>query len=54
MPRWKADFNPDSLYLVTTTTVRKAHIFQCDVIKRILVDSLNYMRIQRWIDMNRR
>jgi hypothetical protein len=36
MPRWKVDFNPEFLYFVTTTAVRKAHIFQREVIKRII------------------
>jgi hypothetical protein len=48
MPRWKVDFNPESLYFVTTTAVKQAHIFQRDVIKRVLVDSLSYMRTQRF------
>ena len=51
MPRWKADFNPESLYFVTTTAVRKAHIFRRDVMKRILIDSLSYMRTQRWTEL---
>jgi len=51
VPRWKADFNPESLYFVTTTAVRKAHIFRRDVTKRILVYSLSYTRTQRWIEL---
>jgi len=34
-------FNPDHLYFITTAAIRHAHLFQRDVIKRILVDSLN-------------
>ena len=35
------------LYFITTSAVRHTHIFQSDVIKRILVDSLNTGRILR-------
>jgi REP element-mobilizing transposase RayT len=40
----KPNFNPDYLYFVTTNAVRHAHLFKRDVIKRILVDSLHYLR----------
>ncbi len=43
------DFNPDHLYFVTTSAVNRAPLFQRDVIKRILVDSLNFMRVSGWI-----
>ncbi|HFD87573.1 MAG TPA: hypothetical protein ENJ35_07850 [Gammaproteobacteria bacterium] len=36
---------PDHLYFITTAAIRHAHLFQRDVIKRILVDSLNTGRI---------
>jgi len=40
MSDWRPDFDPVHLYFVTTTAVQRAHIFQRDVIKRILVDGL--------------
>jgi len=40
----KPNFNPDYLYFVTTSTVKHAHLFRRDVIKRIIVDSLHHLR----------
>jgi putative transposase len=37
--------DPAHLYFITTRAVQRAHIFRRDVIKRILVDSLNTGRI---------
>jgi putative transposase len=45
MTNWRPDFDPAHLYFVTTTAVQRAHIFQRDVIKRILVDGLYYLHI---------
>ena len=42
---WPVPFNPEHLYFITTAAIRHAHIFRRDVIKRILVDSLNTGRI---------
>lgn len=42
-------FDPANLYFITTTAVQRAHLFRRDVIKRIIADSLNYMRVHRWI-----
>ena len=42
---WPVHVDPDHLYFITTSAVRHAHIFRRDVIKRILVDSLNTGRI---------
>jgi len=42
-------FDPTHLYFVTTSAVEHAHLFKRDVIKRILVDSLHYMRVSGWI-----
>lgn len=44
-------FNPDNLYFITTTAVSHVHLFRRDGIKRLLVDSLNYMRAQKWINL---
>jgi REP-associated tyrosine transposase len=38
--RWRPDFDPAHLYFVTTTAVQHARIFECEVIKRILIDGL--------------
>ena len=42
---WPVPFDPDHLYFITTAAIRHAHLFRRDVIKRILVDSLNTGRI---------
>ena len=43
----KPIFNPDYFYFVTTTAVKHAHLFRQDVIKRIIVDSLQHLRTTR-------
>jgi REP element-mobilizing transposase RayT len=45
MTRWRPDFEPSHLYFVSTTAVRRAHLFQSNVIKRILVDGLYHLRV---------
>lgn len=40
----KPNFNPDYLYFVTTTAINYIHLFQSDSIKRILIDSLHFLR----------
>lgn len=42
---WPVHADPTHLYFVTTSAVQRAHIFRRDVIKRVLVDSLNTGRI---------
>jgi putative transposase len=42
---WPVPVDPAHLYFITTTAVKRAHVFRRDVIKRILVDSLNTGRI---------
>ena len=42
---WPVHIDPAHLYFVTASAVRQARVFQRDVIKRILVDSLNTGRI---------
>ncbi|MEZ4868844.1 MAG: transposase [Caldilineaceae bacterium] len=42
---WPIHVNPEHLYFITTSAIHHAHIFQRDVIKRILVDTLNTGRI---------
>jgi len=43
MTSWRPDFDPSHLYFVTTTAVQRVHLFQRDIIKRILVDGLYVM-----------
>jgi REP element-mobilizing transposase RayT len=45
-------FDPANLYFITTTAVERVHLFQRDVIKRIIADSLNYMRAHQWIRLH--
>ncbi len=45
MSDWHPNFDPAHLYFVTTTAVQRAHIFQRDVIKRILVDGLYHLHV---------
>ena len=42
---WKVHVDPDHLYFITASAIQHKHIFHCDVMKRILVDSLNTGRI---------
>ncbi len=45
------NFDPANLYFITTTAVQRVHLFQRDVVKRIIVDSLHYMRAQQWLKL---
>jgi len=45
----RPNFDPANTYFITTTTVKRVYLFQRDVIKRIIADSLNFMRAQQWI-----
>jgi putative transposase len=47
MSSWKPNFNPDYFYFVTTTAVGHLHIFERDIIKRILLDTLDSFRLQK-------
>jgi REP element-mobilizing transposase RayT len=44
MTNWRPEFNPEHLYFVTTTAVGHLHIFQRDLIKRIVVEGLYHIR----------
>ena len=46
MTDWRPDFDPDHLYFVTTTAVARAHLFASDIAKRLIVDSLDCMRLR--------
>jgi putative transposase len=43
--KWPAHADPSHLYFITTSAAQRQHVFRRDVIKRILVDSLNTGRI---------
>lgn len=45
-------FDPDNLYFITTTAVQRFHLFARPVMKRIIIDSLSYMRLQSWINLH--
>jgi len=47
MTSWKPNFNADYLYFVTTTAVDHLHLFQRDVIKRILLDTFDSFRLRK-------
>ena len=47
MTNWRPDFDPDHLYFVTTTAVQHRHLFGCDMMKRLIVDSLDCMRLRK-------
>lgn len=47
MTSWKPNFNPDYLYFVTTTAVDHLHLFQRDVVKRIVLDSFDSFRLRK-------
>jgi len=40
----KPNFNPDYFYFVTTSTADHAHIFRAESSKRIILDSLHFLR----------
>jgi REP element-mobilizing transposase RayT len=46
MADWRPDFNPDHLYFVTTSAVQRHHLFRRDVMKRLIVDCLDCMRLR--------
>ena len=47
MTNWRPDFNPDNLYFVTTSAIQHRHLFRRDVMKRLIVDSLDCMRLRK-------
>jgi REP element-mobilizing transposase RayT len=48
---WRPDFNPDHLYFVTSSAVQHRHLFRRDVIKRLVVDSLDCVRLRERIKL---
>lgn len=46
MTNWRPDFDPSHLYFVTTTAVEHHNLFKRDLMKRLVVDSLDCMRLR--------
>jgi len=46
MADWRPDFEPSHLYFVTTTAARHQNLFNRDVMKRLVADSLDCMRLR--------
>jgi len=51
MTSWKPNFNPDYFYLVTTNAVAHLHIFERNIIKRIILDSFDSFRLRKRIKL---
>ncbi len=51
MSVWRIDFNPEHLYFITTRAVQRAHLFQRDVMKQIIIDSFDFMHTHRWLEL---
>ena len=49
--RWRPEFDPDHLYFITTTTADRVHIFQRDIVKRIVVDALYFVSLMNHVDL---
>ena len=46
MTDWRSNFDPNHLYFVTASAVQHRHLFKFDVVKRLIVDSLDCMRLR--------
>ncbi len=49
--RWRPDFDPNHLYFISTTAVDHLHLFQRDVVKRLLLDTLDCMRLRKFFTL---
>lgn len=47
MSDWHPKFRPENLYFITTKAVDYIHLFQSDVVKRLLLDTLDYLHLQK-------
>jgi REP element-mobilizing transposase RayT len=47
MTNWRPDFDPDHLYFITTKAVDYVHLFQRDLVKRLLVDTLDCVHLRK-------
>lgn len=48
---WRPEFNPEHLYFVTTKAVDYAHLFQRDLVKRLLIDALDCMHLRQHLSL---
>ena len=48
---WRPDFDPHNLYFITTKAEGYAHLFQRDVVKRILLDTFDCLRARSWVKL---
>jgi REP element-mobilizing transposase RayT len=46
MTNWRPEFDPTHLYFVTTTSIQHYKLFKRDLMKRLVVDSLDCMRLR--------
>jgi REP element-mobilizing transposase RayT len=46
VPDWRPDFDPTHLYFVTTAVAEHHHLFKRDVMKRLIADTLDCMRLR--------
>lgn len=51
MPTWRPEYNPAHLYFVTITAVDRAMLFRRDLVRRLLVDVLDTMRLLHRLDL---
>ncbi len=51
MTNWRPEFNPDHLYFITTKAVDYVHLFQREIIKRLLLDTLDCMQLRKQLDL---
>ena len=52
MANWRPDFQPEHLYFVTTTAIQHRNLFRRDVMKRLVVDSLDCMRLRHRLSLH--
>jgi putative transposase len=51
MTNWRPAFNPDHLYFITTKAVDYVHLFQREIVKRLLLDALDCMQLRKQLDL---
>ena len=47
MSNWRPNFRSENLYFVTTKAVDYTHLFQRDVVKRLLIDTLDCFHLHK-------
>lgn len=48
MASWRAKFDPQHLYFVTTGTDQRQHLFESPLFRRLIVDTFDCMRLRGW------